>query len=294
MLLVHHRLADLELGKIAQHALDRAALLRGATAPAHHAGIELGLGDDRPFLARHGEAVRQGRNAEHAAGRLLSEILEAGARLRLEPVLGEVVRHGLAPAGGLGGDQHAQLRALQKFLQRGERIVRAPVDRDRGQRLGGERTGLFVGLVVDIDARKGLHPHVELLGRHEELRRRQQRTVGIAAGELVARIGVAPEVLDRFADRVVQDHGRARRQVVEHRGELVEEERQVVLDPRGGHAVRHVAVKALLGRVAFEHLAPAAAEARAPDVVEREFARRQHADLFHARRACAACRRRRS
>src|ERR671912_263170 len=72
-------------------------------------------------------AVRPGRNAEHAAGRLLSEVLEAGARLRLEPVLGEVVRHGLAPAGGLGGDQHAQLEALQELFQRGKRIVRAPV-----------------------------------------------------------------------------------------------------------------------------------------------------------------------
>jgi hypothetical protein len=50
----------------------------------------------------------------------------------------------------------------------------------------------------------------------------------------------------------------------------------------GGHAVRNVAVEAFLGRVAFEQLAPAAAEARAPGVVEREFTRRQHADLFHA------------
>jgi hypothetical protein len=48
MLLVHHRLADLELGEIAQHPFDRAALLRGAAAAAHHAGVELGLGDHRP------------------------------------------------------------------------------------------------------------------------------------------------------------------------------------------------------------------------------------------------------
>src|SRR5574342_144820 len=48
VVLVHHRVADLELGQVAQHPLDRGALFRGARAPAHDAGVELRFGDDRP------------------------------------------------------------------------------------------------------------------------------------------------------------------------------------------------------------------------------------------------------
>src|SRR5512145_1082785 len=65
MLLMHHGLADLELGEIAQHALDGAALLGAAPASAHHPGVELRLGDYRPSFGWQREAARQGRHAEH-------------------------------------------------------------------------------------------------------------------------------------------------------------------------------------------------------------------------------------
>ncbi len=78
---------------------------------------------------------------------------------------------------------------------------------------------------------------------------------------------------------MVQGEGRALGQIVEQRGGGLEEQRQVVLDAGGRHAVGDVAVKALLRRIAFEQLAPAAAKARAAGIIERELARRQHADL---------------
>jgi hypothetical protein len=70
--------------------------------------------------------------------------------------------------------------------------------------------------------------------------------------------------------------------VVEDGGGVVEEQRQVVLDAGGGHAVADVLVDAALGGVAFEQLAPAAAEAwPARIVVHRELAARQQAHLGH-------------
>jgi hypothetical protein len=282
MLLVHHRLADLELREVAQHAFDRAALLRGAAAPAHHARVELGLGDHRPALGRQDKALGDRRHAEHAAGGFLNEVREARAGVGLQAVFGEVARHRLAPAGRFGGEQHAHAGGLEEALQGGERVLRAAVHRERGK--GDGLQGLrarVLGLVHDIQAGEGLRAYVELLGGNEELGGGEQRPVGVAARHLVARVRVAPELLDRLADVMVQGERAARGQVVEQRRDAVEEKRQVVLDARRRHAVGDVAVQALLRRIAFEQLAPAATEARAPGVVQRELARRQHAQLLH-------------
>ncbi len=54
---VHHRVADLEFGEVAQHALDRALRLGAAALAPHRAGVELGLGDHRPALGGDAEAV---------------------------------------------------------------------------------------------------------------------------------------------------------------------------------------------------------------------------------------------
>ena len=113
--------------------------------------------------------------------------------------------------------------------------------------------------------------------------RRQQRPVRVAAEQLEARAWrrartPGPPRRRRRAAPSVQ---RAPRQVVEEGRHRLEEQRQVVLDARRRDAGRDVLVEALLRRVALEQLAPAAAEARAPGLVERELARRQHADFLH-------------
>jgi hypothetical protein len=79
-------------------------------------------------------------------------------------------------------------------------------------------------------------------------------------------------------------------QVVEHRGGFFEEQRQVVLDAGGGHAVAHVFVDAALGRVAVQQFAPAAAELGARVVVHRELAARQQAHFGHGVEAALAVR----
>jgi hypothetical protein len=122
---------------------------------------------------------------------------------------------------------------------------------------------------------------VELLGIEEQRFGRQRRPLGVAAHQAVALVRVLPEMLERRFEVAVQHHGGVGAEVVEHRGRLVEEQRQVVLDAGGGHAVAHVLVDAALGRVAFEQFAPAAAKACAGVVVHREFAPRQQPHLGH-------------
>jgi hypothetical protein len=140
VLLVHHRIAHLELGEVAQHAFDRDALLGDARAPAHHAGIELGLGDHRPAFVGKQEAVRKRRDAQRQGGAAFLKLLIGTAHGRRKAVLREIRRHRLAASGRLGRHHHAQRRALDEALQRGERVGRAPVDRHGWQR--GRKNGV--------------------------------------------------------------------------------------------------------------------------------------------------------
>ena len=62
VLLVHHRIARLEFGQVAQHAF-HIALLRGARGSASRLrGVQFGLGDDGEFVIREGETdLQRGR-----------------------------------------------------------------------------------------------------------------------------------------------------------------------------------------------------------------------------------------
>ena len=77
----------------------------------------------------------------------------------------------------------------------------------------------------------------------------------------------------------MQRDRRGRRQVIGDRRRRVEEERQVVFDAAGDDAVGDVLIERGFRWVAFEHLAKAAAEARASGIVQRKFARRQQAHV---------------
>ena len=281
VLLVHHRVADLQLRQVAQHPLDRAARLAFARAVADQARVELGLGDDRPAFRGHHEAACQGRHSKHKRPVARLEFLEVPAQAGLQAVLGKVACHRLAPPWRLRGYHHAQIRCVEEALERGKRILRAAVHGDAWRRQRDQAVVLVLLLAVKIDARVLAQPQVEFFRRHEELRRRQQRPVGVAALQLQPRARLAPEVLDRARHVVVQRDAAALRKVVEQRRSRFEEQRQVVLDAGGRHAVGNVPVQGFLRRIAFEQLAPAAAEARAACLVERKLARRQQPDFLH-------------
>ena len=152
------------------------------------------------------------------------------------------------------------------------------------------------GAAVDFDLRAGrsfaeaalaaaMSPRSEIafsetkrsLDRHVKLARLQQRPVAVAAQQVVARFQVLPEGLGGRGYVAVNDARRFLRKIFEERGRRLEEQRQVAFDARGRDAVGDVLVDAAARGVALEALAKGFAELRAPFLVEREFARRQHA-----------------
>ena len=127
--------------------------------------------------------------------------------------------------------------------------------------------------------REGLERSVERILRHEYPGRRKKRSRLVATQEPVARIGVLPEARHRAPDVADAGNDCIPRQVVGERRRRLEEQRQVVFDAAGRDAVAHIAVERRLRGIALEHLAIAAAEARAPGFVQRELARRKQPDV---------------
>ena len=140
----------------------------------------------------------------------------------------------------------------------------------------GRSTGHRYG---QVDSRERLRAPGELVGRHEDFARRQQRARLVAAQQPVARFGILEEALRGGVRVAVQRDDRVGRQVVGERRGRLEEQRQAVLDAARVDAVRHVLVERRARRVALERLAEPRAEARAALVVLRELARGQQADL---------------
>ena len=97
----------------------------------------------------------------------------------------------------------------------------------------------------------------------------------------MALLRVGREAADRRLEIAGEHEVRILRQVVEQRGGFVEEQRQVVLDAGRRHAVADVLVDRRAARVAFEGLAPAAAEGRARGFVERKLAAGQEAHVAY-------------
>ena len=198
-----------------------------------------------------------------------------------KPAGAQEVEQALAAAVAFGDQQHAVRRLRDVRLEADQRVFGAAHHGERRQpvELGVGCLGGDVAANGKLCVRLGAL--VELLGVQEQRLGRQRGALRVAAHEAVAFVGVLPEMLERGFQVAVQHHGGVGSQVVEHRGRLVEEQRQVVLDAGRCHAVAHVLVDAALGRIALEQLAPAAAEAPARVFVHRELAPRQQTHFWH-------------
>ena len=136
VLLVDDRVADANLGEVAQHRVDVRAPRGIALVPAHDAGIELRFGDERELRLGPGEARVQRRDDQRAAQARRAAIgAPVVGERHAQAVLGEVLLHRLAPARALGADQHARVGGREVALQRRQRIRRAPVDLHSRKRL---------------------------------------------------------------------------------------------------------------------------------------------------------------
>ena len=281
VLLVDDRVAGAHLGEVAQHRVDVRPSRAVAAAAANDARVELGLGDERELRRRPHEAGVHRRRAERDGGVAREELAEIVDVRQAEPVLGEILVHRLAAAGALRADQdpHAA-RVGKEALERSQRVVGAAIDlngRERRRDAFDRSRARVRG--VPFDPGEGLERSVERVFRHEYLGRWKKRSRLVATQEPVARIGVLPEARHRAADVADAGNDCIPRQVVGERRRRLEEQRQVVFDAPGGDAVAHVAVERRLRGIALEHLAIAAAEARAPGFVQRELARRKQPDV---------------
>ena len=166
-------------------------------------------------------------------------------------------------------------------LQLGERVFRAANHRKVVELLEMRVVRHIFHIGAQRELGVVLGAGVELIGREEQRFGRQHRALGIALHEAKALLGVLPEAQKRGFEIAVQHDGRVGAKVVEHRRRVVEEQRQVVLDAGGRHAIAHVLVDAALGRIALQQLAPAVAELGARIVVHRELAAGQQAHFGH-------------
>jgi hypothetical protein len=279
---MHHRVADLELRQVLDQRVDIADLFLLATpARRRRGGEELGLGDelDRRCLALT-HPVETGSQRRRDDRHLLVAGLELGQRGHaghFDLVVAQQVEQAFAPAFALSGDQHAGPGRREVPLEQGHRLGGVAVDGHVGQR----PRPVHRLHPSHHQRRVRLRQREELLGAQEDVLRREDRALGVVLQETVALARVGPEARQRRVDLAVQHQRGAGAEVVEQRGGLLEEERQVVLDARGGDAGAEVLVDAALGRVAVELFAPARAEGRARGVVEREFAARQQTHLGH-------------
>jgi hypothetical protein len=292
--LMHHRVADAQLTEVAQHTLGAAPGIVAAARLTDLGGVEFGLGDHRDATLGIEPSLRQrpdgdGRHAasRHRRGAAGATGVDAGKagpaidRLGPQAVLGHQLRQGLAAAGRLGHHQHASGKAGDEALEGAERVLGAAVDGQRRQpvagRLGSLRGGRSGGRSCGGGGRQahlGARPQQleQGLGAEEDVARRQQGALRIAPEQLVARACVAPEGLGCPVHVVVEQHQRVVGQVVGEGRQLVEEQRQVVLDAGRRHAVADVAVDARAAGIALDALAVAAAKGGTGGVVERELA----------------------
>ena len=97
----------------------------------------------------------------------------------------------------------------------------------------------------------------------------------------VALAGLHPEMFRCFQRAFTHEAQAVAAKVIEQRGSLFEEHRQVVLDAGGGAAFLHVLIQRAAARIDGEALAQQTAEVTRGFFIERKFACRQQPDCIH-------------
>ncbi len=282
VVLVHDRGARTQVRKLLD---DLRGIAVGAPPPPFLAGalteqLFLGVNRDRGLAQR--DAGGERRDGERDARVRIEELTPGADDLGRDGVGPQQFEQQFATTGRFGGQQHASLGEAQLVREGMQRLFAALVD-------AGGRCG-FGPEVHDRHGRDGLQRNrCGHVGRRRQHRRRPQQDVrqrGRRGKPFVHRnadlgriehrmLDVVPSFLKAFDHRAPgiaqscvmlggQDHRGARRQVVEQRGGLVEEQRQVVLDAGRGETLADVAIERHARQVALEARAEAS-----PEVLDR-------------------------
>ncbi len=102
------------------------------------------------------------------------------------------------------------------------------------------------------------------------------------AALFIAISDIRPEMFRRAVDVLVQAHHGVRGEIIQQRAGAREEQRQVVFDAGRRVALAHLGIDQAALRVALDVRAIGLAELLDARLADREFARRQQANLGHA------------
>jgi len=276
MLLVYHRVADVYLGQVAQHALGtgaRPALVGAPSRLLDLGGVKLVFADDGQLLIGQDEAALHRRKGDGQLFGLVGMRAEIGDRCGDQAILGQKLGHRLAPAHAFGGEQNAAIEGVEKGAEPGQRIGGASIHFNCRQWHGAGEYSRAVDLFEAFDAAE------QFVHRQENIAGRQQRVILVAAHQVIARLGIEPELLGTCTDIAMDKNPCRRRQVIEHRRRRVEKQWQVILNAVWRHPARDILVHAALERVALEAVAEIFPKPVLTLLVQRELACRQHADL---------------
>jgi hypothetical protein len=171
---------------------------------------------------RHSDAERRVACAKRAPG-----VDERG----IDVPLAQNVEQQLAPSRGFGGDQHASLEIRDECAQFARRLFAAHIDADMRRRLGCEvlkRHRLRERIEFDarqIDAAESRMTLPQFLDRHEDFGRRKNGPRRIVTALVIARLDVGERMGGEGLDIEIRRDRRIRRQIIEQRRALVEEQR---------------------------------------------------------------------
>ena len=189
VLFVDHRRTRAQRGQVAQDGL---GIGLRAPAPAFLPGA---LAEELR-LAEHGDRRRNDvepghlrRDAQRECRLAVDEFVPAGDSGGFEPVLAQHLEQDFAAAGRVRGQQDASGKGVEEILERRERPLGAQVHAPFLRRGGGEVESfrfIFDLETFEIDAREGVEPRLQLLGRQVQLFGREHRAFDIVPPFLVS------------------------------------------------------------------------------------------------------------
>ena len=172
VLFVHHRIAGLDFGQVAQHGVGTGARALAAGMAARHVLVELGFSDHGDAgVGQHEAGIERGhgQRQRHAAGEEFRPVVH---RARLDAVLLQELMHGFAAAQAFHRDQDALLATADEGVQQMQRVVGAALHRQRRQR---RAAGGQFAVAGQLDAGIGLEPRHQFVRAQEDVGRRQHR-----------------------------------------------------------------------------------------------------------------------
>ncbi len=277
---VNHRGADAQIRQFLEYLggiplrAPPPALLAGAVAEQLRLGENFERRRFQPQArdcGRHGDSQPQG--ARH-------EARESVEYLGLHAAGAQQIEQQLAAAGGLGGEQDSRRARLDVRRQLGGGLLRPRIDTD-GRRCGAREIPHLPrrlrrpleGVQLNLRPRGiGLE---EFRGSQIHFGGIQYRPAAVVAQLFMAFDDAVPQAVHRGSRVVHVDEHAVGRKILEQMGSAVEEQGQKVFDASRRHSLAHVPIDRLLGQVARESQAVAAAKLAHGVGIERCLARRE-------------------